>query len=759
MVELAGIRDTDRDPLEVTSADVTGGGGRVALGRPVATRAALTGDESWITYYPRGYTGRVTIGYVISDGHTRVRGTIRLTVPNQRPNAVDDAGEEHATANGSVRVNVLGNDDDPDGPHSALRITAVSDVDGWTSQPDGDAVEFTYPASFAGTQDFTYTVVDGDDATAQATVRVTVINDDPVAVDASDSVQVRPGAVATLGTYADPNGDKLELVLGTDPTRGTVALAGGVVTYSAFADATPGTETVGYTVRDTRGGLVASTVTVQVSGRPNLGPTAGADTGRAQATANGSVRVDVLDNDRDPDGPHSDLEVVEVSDVDGWTTTIDGAVIEFSYPADFAGVQEFTYTVADGEGATAEAIVKVTVDNDAPVSDDAVDRVEVGPGGTATLGTYADPNGDTLALTLDGELTRGTIALTDGQVTSTARRDAAPGTDVVRYTVRDTRGGQTPGSVTVTVTVNRPPTAVNDDAGDVTASKGGRVEVDVVANDTDLDGDELRIARVIGTHHGTVQVEETKRRTLVFTYADDFAGTEEISYVVTDGQYESTATLTVTVVNDAPVAKDDTHLAPVKIGGNATIDVLGNDIDANGDALSLVQVGPGENGKVTIEGNRAVYTPNPDAAAGPDVFTYTVRDARGGEDTARARVTVAEPDHDVSVTVIEGERDDRHARLTARIAGYPSQGTVRLDITGQAINAVVGEALPAVCEKVGGDTYQCVFTDLAGVHHDVPVEVRFRGQERQLRFEVFAVGFAEPDGSGANNGANWPADS
>ena len=40
---------------------------------------------------------------------------------------------------------------------------------------------------------------------------------------------------------------------------------------------------------------------------------------------------------------------------------------------------------------------------------------------------------------------------------------------------------------------------------------------------------------------------------------------------------------------------------------------------------------------------------------------------------------------------------------------------------------------------------------------DVPVEVRFRGQERQLRFEVFAVGFAEPDGSGANNGANWPA--
>ena len=42
--------------------------------------------------------------------------------------------------------------------------------------------------------------------------------------------------------------------------------------------------------------------------------------------------------------------------------------------------------------------------------------------------------------------------------------------------------------------------------------------------------------------------------------------------MVTDGQYESTATLKLTVVNDAPVAKDDTRTEPVKVGDSATID-------------------------------------------------------------------------------------------------------------------------------------------------------------------------------------------
>ena len=93
-------------------------------------------------------------------------------------------------------------------------------------------------------------------------------NDVPVSNDANDHVEVRPNATQLLGTYTDPNGDTLALDVGTEPTRGTVTMTDGLVTYTADDKATPGTDTVRYTVRDTRGGFVSSTVTVQVSGRP-----------------------------------------------------------------------------------------------------------------------------------------------------------------------------------------------------------------------------------------------------------------------------------------------------------------------------------------------------------------------------------------------------------------------------------------------------------------------------------------------------------
>ena len=132
----------------------------------------------------------------------------------------------------------------------------------------------------------------------------------------------------------------------------------------------------------------------------------------------------------------------------------------------------------------------------------------------------------------------------------------------------------------------------------------------------------------------------------------------------------------------------------MKVGDSATIDVLANDSDANGDALTLIGVSTPAKGTATIQGGAIVYTPDADAKAGPDTFTYTVRDARGGQATAQVRVTVARPQYDVAVTVIQGERDNKHAHLTARITGYPDQGGVRLEITGQAINAIVGDSLP-----------------------------------------------------------------
>ena len=113
---------------------------------------------------------------------------------------------------------------------------------------------------------------------------------------------------------------------------------------------------------------------------------------------------------------------------------------------------------------------------------------------------------------------------------------------------------------------------------------------------------------------------------------------------------------------------------------------------------------------------------------------------------------MAKPQYDVAVAVIQGERDD-HADLTARITGYPDQGGVRLEITGQAVNAIVGGSLPASCDKVGGRTV-CDLTGLNGERRDVDLECsRFLGRlERGLPFAVGALDFEELHGSGANSG-------
>ena len=71
-----------------------------------------------------------------------------------------------------------------------------------------------------------------------------------------------------------------------------------------------------------------------------------------------------------------------------------------------------------------------------------------------------------------------------------------------------------------------------------------------------------------------------------------------------------------------------------------TIDVLANDLDADGDTLAVVSASNGRNGSVIVNADGTVtYTPNADFF-GSDSFTYTISDGRGGFSTASVFVTV-----------------------------------------------------------------------------------------------------------------------
>lgn len=154
-------------------------------------------------------------------------------------------------------------------------------------------------------------------------------------------------------------------------------------------------------------------------------------------------------------------------------------------------------------------------------------------------------------------------------------------------------------------------------------------------NDSDPEGGSLELVSVSSTPAGETRIDGPA---VVFTPATDYFGTVELTYVVRSRSGEATEaiTLTVTPVNDAPIATADT--AEAVSGSARLIDVLANDSDAEGEALSLQSVASPGNGSASIAGMSIVYTSN-EGFAGSDLFTYVVADPNGA--VAQGTVTVS----------------------------------------------------------------------------------------------------------------------
>lgn len=121
------------------------------------------------------------------------------------------------------------------------------------------------------------------------------------------------------------------------------------------------------------------------------------------------------------------------------------------------------------------------------------------------------------------------------------------------------------------------------------------------------------------------------------------AGTYKITYTAKDSAGNTASTThtyvvnAVAPVNTPPTANNDTantaHNTP------ATIDVLGNDNDANGDPLTITNVN-GTNWTWAIESNKIKFTPT-NGFSWTATATYTISDGNGGTDTASVSVEVA----------------------------------------------------------------------------------------------------------------------
>jgi large repetitive protein len=322
----------------------------------------------------------------------------------------------------------------------------------------------------------------------------------------------------------------------------------------------------------------------------------------------------------------------------------------------FNGTDTVTYTISDGQGGTATSTVTVTVNpvNDVPVAvNDNATTPEDSPVTIPVLGNDTDADGNPLTITT-ATSPNGTVVINpDGTITFTPNPNFN-GPATITYTISDGQGGTATATVAVNVTpVNDPPVARPDTA---TTPEDTPVVISPLGNDSDVDGNPLTITAATSPN-GTVVINPNG--TVTFTPDPNFNGPTTITYTISDGQggtATTTIAVTVTPVNDPPVARNDVF--GMDEDTTARIPILANDTDADGDPLT-VTAASSPNGTVVINPDGTVsFTPNPNFT-GPATITYTISDGRGGTSTATVTVNVRNTnelpvDGDEAVTAIGG---------------------------------------------------------------------------------------------------------
>ncbi|WIX33732.1 Ig-like domain-containing protein [Salinicola sp. JS01] len=761
---LSNDRDVDGDSLTITSVSGAQNG------------SVVLNADGTITFTPAAdYNGNASFTYTVSDGQggtdTATVG-VRVTPVNDAPVAGDDNADPTAandaltttedTALTITPATLLSNDRDVDG--DSLTITSVSGAQNGSVVLNADGtITFTPAADYNGNASFTYTVSDGQGGTDTATVgvRVTPVNDAPVAGDdnadptaANDALTTTEDTALTitpatlLSNDRDVDGDSLTITSVSGAQNGSVVLnADGTITFTPAADYN-GNASFTYTVSDGQGGTDTATVGVRVTpvndapvaGDDNADPTAANDAlTTTEDTALTITPATLLSNDRDVDG--DSLTITSVSGAQNGSVVLNAdGTITFTPAADYNGNASFTYTVSDGQGGTDTATVgvRVTPVNDAPVAgDDNADPTAANDALTTTedtaltitpatlLSNDRDVDGDSLTITSVSGAQNGSVVLNaDGTITFTPAADYN-GNASFTYTVSDGQGGTDTATVGVRVTpVNDAPVAGDDNADPTAANDALTTTEDtaltitpatLLSNDRDVDGDSLTITSVSGAQNGSVVLNADG--TITFTPAADYNGNASFTYTVSDGQGgtdTATVGVRVTPVNDAPVAGDDNADPTAANDALTTTEdtaltitpatLLSNDRDVDGDSLTITSVSGAQNGSVVLNADGTItFTPAADYN-GNASFTYTVSDGQGGTDTATVGVRVT-PVNDAPVaradTGTTGENTILNVSAVQGVLANDSDvdgGTLSVS----AVNGVAGSVGQAIAGSNGG---------------------------------------------------------
>ncbi|WP_255570640.1 Ig-like domain-containing protein [Cryobacterium cheniae] len=349
----------------------------------------------------------------------------------------------------------------------------------------------------------------------------------------------------------------------TPPAHGTTSVNAttGVVTYTPSGSYV-GSDSFEYRICDGRPVCDTATVTLNVTAVPVVqSPPVAVDDGPIAVTSGVARTVDVPANDTDVDGDLDLTSVVVTTPPAHGTTSVNATtgVVTYTPSGSYVGSDSFEYRICDGRPVcdTATVTLNVTavpVVQSPPVAvDDSSPAVSGVPLVIAVADNDSDVDGnlDVTTVSVTVAPSHGTVSVDPvlGEITYTAD-SLYTGTDTFTYVICDTTDRCDTAIVTVRVTAppatSTPPVAEDND---VTTTVGKPLVIDVLGNDTDLDGDldPTSVSIVAGPTHGTVDVDPD---TGEVTYSPDsgYTGTDSFTYKVcdVDGNCD-TATVTVKV--------------------------------------------------------------------------------------------------------------------------------------------------------------------------------------------------------------------
>ena len=378
-------------------------------------------------------------------------------------------------------------------------MTWESSIDG----PLGIGPNIVASSLSQGTHSITATAIDSGELSNSSRIEIIVhdFNEPPIAI--ADHFSTNEDTSLNMNVIAndtDPDNDALTItVINQNPNDGQATINNNNNTINYTTDQNfNGQDSLVYTVTDGLGGNSSAEVIVDVL-PVNDNPIAKNDS--TATDKNTAALIDVLANDTDVD--NDPLTISQVAKPAHGTASIENGKIKYTPNLNFVGIDEFDYTISDGNGGNSQAFVTVNVKsvNQLPVATDGSVNTDKNTPLNVKLNA-SDPDNDPLTYILDTQPTHGSVSgfnANNGTLTYTPQNNFT-GQDSLKFKVNDGTSDSNVATVLINVkNVNHSPVAENQN---VVTNTNKQIEITLKGHDPD--SDLITFVKVTDPSHGTI---------------------------------------------------------------------------------------------------------------------------------------------------------------------------------------------------------------------------------------------------------------